>query len=437
MRNLTQSLTWTSRDPDVATATNQPGNRSRVVAVDGGTARVFASDPVTGIVSNDTTVIALGDLVGLEILGLYPPNVMPVDLTRFLPVRGVFEHETLNLSLGTGGYELESSDPSVLEVLNGVLVRAVKPGVATLTARDIATGLTSAPVEIKVKGGLESITLTPPTATRGIGEWESFTAIGNYFPGLTDLLTQRLVYSSSDPSVAVADNMPGRQSLVRTVGAGTATITATDTASGIFATATITVLPGTIERITIQPSTIVRNPGNQFSFTAIGHYPDGSTINVTQVVTWTSLDDFVATAANRAGDRSRVVANFPGTAGIVATHPSGVSSHDTGDDATFVVKPLAKLTLTPEFQSASVGFIERYTLVGTFDDQTNINLTQDAFYWADDPTIVRADNQEGDRSAVEFLKPGNTTLHAAFADWTFGYPDVSGSVVGAFIAVKP
>jgi hypothetical protein len=325
----------------------------------------------------------------------------------------------------------------VLEVVDDVFVRGVKAGIATLTARDVATGLTSAPVEIKVKGSLESITLTPATATRGIGEWESFTAIGNYPPGLTELLTQRLVYSSSDPSVAVADNAPGQRSRVRTVGAGTATITATDAATGIFATATITVLPGAIERITIQPSTIVRNPNNDFSFTAIGHYPDGSTINVTQVVTWTSLDAFVATATNMAGDRSRVVANFPGTAGIIAMHPSGVSSHDTGDDATFVVKPLVKLSLKPEFQSASVGFVERYTLVGTFGDQTNINLTQDAFYWADDSTVVRPDNLEGDRSAVEFLNPGNTTLHAAFADWTFGYPDVSGSVAGAFIAVKP
>jgi uncharacterized protein YjdB len=438
MRNLTQALTWASRDPDIAVATNDPGNRSRFVGVDGGEARAFAFDPVTGIVSNDTPVIVLGDLVSLEILGDYPAGVIPVDATRFYSVRGLFEHGSLNLSFGTGGYVIETSDPGVLEVLNDVFVRGVSAGVATLTARDVATGLTSAPVEIKVKGGLASITLTPATATRGIGEWESFTAIGNYPPDLTELLTQRLVYSSSDPSVAVADNTPGQRSRVRTVGAGTATITATDATTGVFATSTITVLPGTIERITIQPSTILRNPENDFSFTAIGHYPDGSTINVTQVVTWTSLDPFVATATNMAGDRSRVVANFAGTAGHRRRAPVGREARTTpGDDATFVVKPLVKLSLKPEFQSANVGFVERYTLVGTFDDQTNINLTQDAFYWTDDPTVVRADNVEGDRSAVEFLKPGSTTLHAAFADWTFGYPDVSGSVVGAFIAVKP
>jgi hypothetical protein len=221
------------------------------------------------------------------------------------------------------------------------------------------------------------------------------------------------------------------------MGAGTATITATDPTTGVFATATITVLPGAIERITIEPSTIVRNPGNDFSFTANGHYPDGSTINVTQIVTWTSFDEFVATATNMGGDRSRVVANFPGTAGIVAMHPSGVSSHDTGDDATFVVKPIVTLTLKPEAQSADVGLVDRYTLVGTFADQTNINLTQDAFYWTDDPTIARTDNLEGDRSAVQFLKPGTTTLHAAFADWTFGWPNVSGDTATATIAVKP
>src|SRR6185369_28907 len=135
------------------------------------------------------------------------------------------------------------------------------------------------------------------------------------------------------------------------VGAGTATITATDPVSGIFATSTITVLPGTIERVTIEPATgIVRNPNNSFSYTAIGHYPDGSTINVTQIVTWSSLDPAVAHATNEAGNRSRIVAQAPGTATITALHPSGVGSHDTGDDATFVTRPLIDVTLTPEFQ---------------------------------------------------------------------------------------
>ena len=439
IRNLTQTVTWASRDPEIALATNEPGNRSRFIGIEGGVARAFATDLATGIMSPDATVRVLGDLLGLQIFGLYD-SVLAVNQIRRFPVRAEFEYGTLNLALARLDYQLQSSDPSVLEVLeDGVNVRGVAPGIAELTAFDAESGLTSPPATIRVKGGLDHITLTPATATRGIGEWESFTAIGHYLPDLTELLTQRLTYASSDESVAIADNAadPGGRSRVRTVGAGTATITATDPFTGKTASSTITVLPGTIERVTIQPSSVVRNRGNGFSYTAIGHYPDGSTINVTQVCTWESLLPDVGEARNMPGDRSRVFAGSPGTAQIIARHPSGISSHDSGDDATFVVKPLVRLGLTPESHRGPVGMTEHYTLFGIFDDATAINLTQSAYYWTDDGAVARADNLEGDRSAVDLLSPGYTTVHATFADWTYGYPQFFGSVAGAFLAVEP
>jgi hypothetical protein len=352
-------------------------------------------------------------------------------------VLGIFENGTRNLSNWTDVYVLSSSDPSVATIVDGRYVQGVAPGTFQLTAHDIETGITSAPLTVQVVGGLESIALTPATATRGIGEWESFTAIGHYPPGFTQNLTQDLVYGSSDPTVAVADNAAGMRSRVRTIGAGTATITATDGATGIIVSAVLTVLPGTIERVNIEPSSVVRNIGNGFSFTAIGHYPDGSTIDVTQVVTWDALAPDVAQATNDAGDRSRVRALAEGTSAVAARHPSGVSSHDTGDDATFIAKPLASLTLDPSPHRGPVGMVERYTLVGTFDDATTINLTQDATYWTDDPTIARADDVEGDRSAVVLLAPGFTTVHAALADWRRGGVNIYGSAVGAFLAVDP
>jgi uncharacterized protein YjdB len=436
-RNLTQEVTWTSRDPAIAVATNDPQNKSRVVGVSGGVARVFATDEASGIASDDALVSVLGNLLSLEIFGTWNPTVLPLDYTRPFPVRGIFEYGTLNLTYSQRGYRLESSDPAVLEIVDDVRVRGVAPGIVDLIARDLATDATSPPVPIRVKGGLDHITLTPASATRGIGEWESFTAIGHYPPDLTELLTQRLVWTSSDPSVVVADNTPGQRSRVRTVGAGTATITATDVTTGVTGTATITVLPGTIERITVEPATVVRNVGNDFSFTAIGHYPGGATINVTQIVTWQSLDPQVAETPNGAGDRSRVVPVAQGQAVIVATHPSGVSSHATGDDATLVAKTLTGLTLAPVDWQGQVGWVQRFTLVGTFADATTINLTQDAFYWVDDGAVARADNVDGDRSAIELLAPGVTTLHAAFTDWIDGRPHVLGPVASTSLAVAP
>jgi uncharacterized protein YjdB len=435
-RNLTQEVVWTSRDPDIVTAPNQPPTRSRVFGVGPGTARIFATDPATGITSADASVFSLGALVRLELHSGYRGEVIPVGATVYYRVRGVYENGTLNLG-ARGGYTLESSDPSVLEVVSPYFVRGVTTGKATLTARDTATGAIATSVLVTVKGALESITLVPATATRGIGEWESFTATGHYAPDLTSNLTQYLFYGSSDPSVAVADNAPGERSRIRTVGAGTTTITATDPATQVTATAELTVLPGTIDRVTIEPAEIVRNLGNGFSFTAIGHYPGGATINVTQVVTWQSLAPDIAEAKNPAGDRSRVKALLPGVAGIAAVHPSGVSSHDTDDDAIFTAKTLAGLTLTPMTHKGHVGTTERYTLVGTFDDATTINLTQDALYWTADPLVADAPDVDGDRSAVDLLAPGITTVNAALVDRTGDFPVQYSSPEAAFVLVEP
>ncbi len=441
-RNMTQEVTWTSRDPGIAVATNAAGDRSRIVAVDGGDARVFASDPGSGIASSDVLVHVLGDLVGLEIDTGYPPNVLPVDSQRPFSVRGIFENGSRNLSQTGLGYVLESSDPGVAEIVGGgLLVHAVAPGYADIRARDVATGILSPPVTVAVQGALASITLDPPAATRGIGEWESFTAIGHYPPAFTGLLTQDCVYSSTDPSVVVADNAPPSRSRVRTVGAGTATITATHVPTGVTATAVVTVLPGVIESITIQPDGVVRNLGNGFSFTAIGRYPDGTTLNVTQIVTWTSLAPTVADATNEAGNRSRVVGRDLGMAVITARHPSGVSSHDGGGDAVLTVRPLVASTLTPNPHAGHVGNIVPYTLVGTFDDGSTINLTQDAYYWADDGSVARFDNAEGNRSPARLVGPGTTTVHAVpveWGEWSYNsYPVAGGSVAGAFLTVEP
>ena len=415
-RNVTQEVRWESRDPAVAVATNEDGNRSRIVAVGAGAARIFATDPATGVTSADLLLPSFGQLVGLELDQCTYRQLIPVG-AEVTPckVRGLFEVGGFDMRrFAPDEWVFETSDPSIAEVLpDGQHIRTLAAGFFTLTARHVPTGVVSNGVPYTVQGDLVRILLDPPTARRGIGEVESLTAQGEYAPGLTYLLTQQLVYSSSDESVVVATNQPGSRSLLRAVGAGTATVTATDPASGISASMVIEVLPGTIERVTIEPQSSLIAAGLSRELTAIGHYPDGRTINVTQQVTWTSLDPTIVEATNEPGGRSTVRGLAPGTATIVAVHPTGASSHDSADDATITVVPITRVSLTPETRAAPTGTTVRDTLVGILLDGSTINLTQRATYWTDDSSVAVAPNDQGDRSAIRLLSPGTTTVVAS------------------------
>jgi hypothetical protein len=54
-KNITQDVDYASTNTAVAQATNEPGKKSRVVAVGVGVTTIRAKDPTTGIVSNDAT----------------------------------------------------------------------------------------------------------------------------------------------------------------------------------------------------------------------------------------------------------------------------------------------------------------------------------------------------------------------------------------------
>ena len=131
--------------------------------------------------------------------------------------------------------EWTSSDPAIASVSNTEgdrgKVTGNGPGTIVLSARDPVTGIGSSDSgqngAITVLGPLESIELTPASATSSVGEDRLYTARGHFTGGTEDNLTQDATYSSTNPEVAVATNEPGKKSRVVAVGVGTTTIRAT------------------------------------------------------------------------------------------------------------------------------------------------------------------------------------------------------------------
>jgi hypothetical protein len=432
-RNITQQLTYGSTDPAVAAATNPDGNKSRIDALTPGTATISAVDTVTGVSSADSNGNAVVTVLGaLESITLSPvTKTRPAGQSQNYVATGHYAGgATQNI---TQEVTYASSDPSVAVAPNVVgnkgRVDTVAPGVTTISASH-PSGITTtqggndATLTVSAAvSNLLSITLSPTSATRTVGESQFFTATGHYEGGGTANLTQQVVYASSDPSVVAAPNAAGQKSRVDALAPGTVTISATytDPQSQIQVSTTdsgddaaITVL-GALERIVLSPATATRAAGQVITYTATGFFGGGTTKNLTQRVNYHSSDEAVATAPNESGNKSRVTTVAPGQVTISATDPvTGVSTTSTGDDASLtVIGALERITLSPVTSTKSVGGFQRYTATGYFGGGVTQNLTQDLTYSSSNPAIASAPNTEGDKSRVDAVAPGTATISAS------------------------
>src|SRR5262249_58425342 len=90
-RDLTQQVTWSSSDPNVARVSNDPGQRGRVTALAPGTVHIAAASS-TGITSTgtggDATVRVPADLISIQITPSV--NRLPIGLELSLTATGTF-----------------------------------------------------------------------------------------------------------------------------------------------------------------------------------------------------------------------------------------------------------------------------------------------------------------------------------------------------------
>ena len=197
----------------------------------------------------------------------------------------------------------------------------------------------------------------------------------------------------------------------------------------------MTVLPvDSLVRLVLSPTTRRVAVGATTRFAAVGTFAGGITRNYTQKVDWTSDGPAIAVATNVVGDRSRVDTFAPGTVGISVRDPvSGLTSTDTGDDATLTVEALAALTLTPETLELTAGASSFLTTVGEVTGADSFNLTQDVVYVSSDPDVVQATNEPGNKSRIVAVAPGVATI-TAFRASTYPQATDSNSIT---VTVSP
>jgi trimeric autotransporter adhesin len=136
---------------------------------------------------------------------------------------------------------------------------------------------------------LSTVTLAPSTPSIAVGKTQQMTATGTYDNSTTQTITDSASWASSDVAIATVS----ATGLVTGVASGSATISAT--LGGVGGSTTVNVTVANLASISITPASQSISSGATQQYTAVGILQNGTTVDLTSSVTWTSSNTAAAT----------------------------------------------------------------------------------------------------------------------------------------------
>jgi hypothetical protein len=160
-----------------------------------------------------------------------------------------------------------------------------------------------------------------PVGTTVVVEWSKAMGASTSFsvtgPGLDGAVAGSFALSNSDTSVTFTPSAPLEYSTTYNVVVSGQTAVGGDVQQVpvAYSFTTLAEAPPVLESITVTPLDPTLQKTQNLSFTATGHYDDGSSVDATSLVTWATSDKKVASV----NPNGQVHAKNPGTAVISAT----------------------------------------------------------------------------------------------------------------------
>ncbi len=374
------------------------------------------------VTDNDSTSpqsVALsgsGTATGLSSIAILPSNpTVPVFSQQQLTAIGYFKNgRQVDL---TTSVAWSSSDASVavIYIVPG-LVNTFKVGTTNIGA---ALGSVSGSTLLTVTHILRSLAIFPANPSVGIGKSVQFTALGTYSDSVVQNLTTFVAWSSSPANVASISNGAGTQGLATGLNSGAAHVLAT---LGSFTTSTnLVVNPAvTLSFITVSPQFAVIAPGKTIQFAATGNFSDGSSQDITSVVSWQSSNLSFAGISNSPGTQGLATGGLPGTVTISAVASYGGSNPPTGAATLVVQTPqIDSIAIFPTNPSILIADRFSLTAIGHFTDGSTKDLTKQVTWVSANSSVATVSNSLAAPGVVTGITEGVATITAAIPGLPF------------------
>jgi uncharacterized protein YjdB len=301
----------------------------------------------------------------------------------------------------TASAQWKSSNAAVASIDAAGVATGVAAGLAAITATASSMQGSANLTVNNAIANLTSLVVSPSSSSVSAGAKQPFTATGHYSDGTTKDLTALAQWKSSNAAVASID----ATGVATGVAAGLVTITAT--ASSMQGTANLTVnaiVSLTAIAITPQLSSIPISTTQQFS--ATGTYSDGSTRDLSLLVTWSSS----STAAATVDVNGLVTSVAAGTTTITATLGSVTQTFTI----TVTTPTISDIFVSPDGLTEPIGISQQYTATADYSDGSSSDLSSGITWVSSAPAVATVDSS----GVVTSVGAGTTTISATVGSFS-------------------
>ncbi|MFT3698693.1 MAG: Ig-like domain-containing protein [Kofleriaceae bacterium] len=405
--DVTAQGAWDVGNATVATVSNAAATRGQLTGVTAGITTVtFELDTVTASAAVIVSAATLDDLIVTP-----PALVLPAGMDGAVVALG---HYSDGSSVDvTSQATWSSSDSTIATVSNAqgtfghVVAKAA--GTATIT---VTKGAITKTVSVTVTAAvLDHIELPTTPLVVPQGMTLPVIATGVYSDGSRIDITSSVGWSSSAPAIASVSNLALTIGVVRGNSVGSATLTASS--NGHTATVPVTVTSAILQSI-VMPSSLTVPKGLTLPLVATGMYSDGSSVDITNAVTWASSAPAIASVSNLAGHLGLVTGNAVGDATVTATYG--------GQTVTTQVHVTAALLQSLSFASSTMtlprGLTAPIVATGVYSDGSVADLTKSVTWTSSAPAIATVSSVIANAGLVTGVAQGTATITASLSGKT-------------------
>ncbi|MGH9530316.1 MAG: beta strand repeat-containing protein [Terriglobales bacterium] len=400
-QDISNTVVWSSSEPTfvsitvsgIATGLNLTQNLPPKAAP-------IAITATSGSVSGSTTSITVNaaDLTSLSIQGSL---TVAQGTTSKLTAIGLFNDGSTRDVSAQAAWSSSNTAAATIQT-NGKL-QAVSQGLATITAT-LGSQTVSANVNV-TNATVISISVTPSISSIAPLTQVTFAATGQFSDSSTQVISGNVNWATSDNTVGTVSNTAGSKGIAVGVGSGSAAITATF--EGVSGSAQLNVSGANLTGIVINPPSAILAIASTQQYVATAAYDDGTSQNVSTLVTWSSSSTSTATIT----PFGQATGQSQGAATITASLGGFAAS------STLLVESsgaLTSITITPSSSTIPQQIMTGFTAIGWFANGSQ-DLTSAVTWTSSNASAATVSNAAGTRGYATGIAPGTSTISAIFA----------------------